>query len=370
MGVKIYYLVVAAVVVFGFLLPQEGKQRKIYIVLMAALHAFICGWRYKYLTGDLMKYAWGYMYTIPQNGWFSDEVWNGGRNFGFFWLNKLVAAVSDNDFQVLLIVIAVITEAAVAYIIWRYAHRPWLSYLIWNCFGFYIFGFSAIKQALAMAVIMWAFTAIMDEKPLKFVLITLLAGCIHGPALIFLPAYPIARSRLTVRRFGLYAAFAALVYLFRNPIVTFVSSFYYEETDFAVNDRLGLRFLMIVALIAAGIMLRGFGGKRFSKLLNLMVVAAMLQMFSGFDNVFTRLTDYYFQFVILYLPMMLYTEEDDAAGDNQAIRHIVLTPGQRTAAVACVAVLAFWYYYHTNLGAAIDYSVDNYLNYRFCWEVG
>ena len=40
MGVKIYYLVVAAVVVFGFLLPQEGKQRKIYIVLMAALHAF------------------------------------------------------------------------------------------------------------------------------------------------------------------------------------------------------------------------------------------------------------------------------------------------------------------------------------------
>ncbi len=78
MGVKIYYLVVAAVVVFGFLLPQEGKQRKIYIVLMAALHAFICGWRYKYLTGDLMKYAWGYMYTIPQNGWFSDEVWGGG----------------------------------------------------------------------------------------------------------------------------------------------------------------------------------------------------------------------------------------------------------------------------------------------------
>ena len=54
------------------------------------------------------------MYTIPQNGWFSDEVWSGGRNFGFFWLNKLVAAVSDNDFQALLIVIAVITEAAVA----------------------------------------------------------------------------------------------------------------------------------------------------------------------------------------------------------------------------------------------------------------
>ena len=81
MGVKVYYYVVAAVLGFGFLIPQHGNKKKIYIALMAILHTFICGWRYMYLTGDLRKYAWGY-YNIIEPGWFSAEVFNGGRNFG------------------------------------------------------------------------------------------------------------------------------------------------------------------------------------------------------------------------------------------------------------------------------------------------
>ena len=152
MGVKVYYYVVAAVLGFGFLIPQHGNKKKIYIALMAILHTFICGWRYMYLTGDLRKYAWGY-YNIIEPGWFSAEVFNGGRNFGFFWLQKLFSTVSDGDFQVFLIFIAIVTEAAVAVIVFRYSPAPWLSYLLWNCFGFYVFGFSAIKQALAMGLL-------------------------------------------------------------------------------------------------------------------------------------------------------------------------------------------------------------------------
>ena len=109
---------VAAVLVLGFLLPQRGRQRKWYILLMAAVHTFVCGWRYMYLTGDLQKYAWGY-YQIADQGWMSEDVFHGGRNFGFFWLQKLLATWSNNDFQVLLIVIAVIIEVTVAVVIYR-----------------------------------------------------------------------------------------------------------------------------------------------------------------------------------------------------------------------------------------------------------
>ena len=51
MGVRVYYYMVAAVLGFGVLLPQHGRQKKVYIALMAVLHAFVCGWRYMYLTG-------------------------------------------------------------------------------------------------------------------------------------------------------------------------------------------------------------------------------------------------------------------------------------------------------------------------------
>ena len=53
MGVRVYYYIVAAVLGFGVLL-QHGRQKKVYIALMAVLHAFVCGWRYMYLTGDIL----------------------------------------------------------------------------------------------------------------------------------------------------------------------------------------------------------------------------------------------------------------------------------------------------------------------------
>ena len=368
MGVRVYYYMVAAVLGFGFLLPQHGRQKKIYITLMAVLHAFVCGWRYMYLTGDLRKYAWGY-YTITGSGWFSEDVFNGGRNFGFFWLQKLFSTITDGDFQIFLIFIAIVVEIAVAVVIYRYSPAPWLSYLLWNCFGFYIFGFSAIKQALAMGLLMLAFTGIMEEKPKKFLLWTVLAGCVHAPALVFLPAYWMAKSRLSMQKLMIYAICAGLIYVFRNQIVKFIGDFYYDETDYVANTHVGGRFMMIAALLIAGIMLRGFSGRSFTKLFNLMLVAAIIQMFSGFDNVFTRLTDYYFQFLILYLPMMLYPEWDESLDGGYQIRHLVLSRQQQAVAVLCVVLLAGLYYYTTNLNVTIDIEVDNYLNYRFCWEV-
>lgn len=77
MGIKVYYYMVAAVLLFALLLPQRGPNKKWYVIFMAALHTFVCGWRYMYLTGDLRKYAWGY-YTITDSGWFSEDVLQGG----------------------------------------------------------------------------------------------------------------------------------------------------------------------------------------------------------------------------------------------------------------------------------------------------
>lgn len=369
MGIKVYYYMVAAVLGGGILLPQHGKRKKVYIALMAVLHAFLCGWRYMYLTGDLMKYSGQYTRVYSSNGWFSEKVFDGGRNFGFAWLSKLLSQISNGDFQLLLIVIAVVTEIAVAVIVYCYSPAPWLSYLLWDCFGFYIFGFSAIKQALAMALVMLAFTGIMEEKPRRFLFWTLLAGCVHTPALVFLPAYWLAKSRLSIQKLIAYGASAGLVFLFRNRIVVFISDFYYDEIDFMVNEHVGGRFLMIVALLIVGVILRGFSGKDFSKLFNLVFVAALIQMFSGFDNVFSRLTDYYFQFLILYLPMMLYPETDEPLRGRRQIQHLALTHRQRTAALICVALLAGLYYYQTMLSQNITIEVDDYLNYRFCWEV-
>lgn len=63
-----------------------------------------------------------------------------------------------------------------------------------------------------MALLMLAFTGIMEEKPKRFLLWTALAGCVHAPALIFLPAYWMAKSRLSIQKMIVYGVCAGFVF--------------------------------------------------------------------------------------------------------------------------------------------------------------
>lgn len=365
MGVKVYWLIVAAVLIFGLLMPQQGPKKKNYIILMAIIHTIVCGWRYRLMHGDLRKYAWEFPLTADQ-GWLSNELFHEGRNFGFYWLQKLVSMLTDGNFQTLLIIIAIIAEIAIAVIIYRYSPRPWLSYLIWNCVGFYIFGFYAIKQALAMALLMPAFDAIMKNKPRKFIVWVMLAGCVHTPALVFLPSYWIAKTKINIRTVSFYIIAIALIYIFRDRIVTFARDMYYDSMDQydATGSMFGGRFLMVCAMLLLGVFVKGFEGRRFSKTFNIIFVAGVIQMFSAYDNVFSRLADYYLQFLIIYIPMLFY---DCETQKNVRVK-VPLSYDLRATVAVCIMLFSLWFYNYSSLSTG-DGSVDDLTNYRFCWEV-
>lgn len=366
MGKSIYYILIAAVIILGMFMAQKGNQRKSYIVVMAVLHAFVSGFRYKYLTGDLIRYN-TFFQDFRYFGWFSEEVFQEGRNFGFQWLMKLVCHITDGNYQIFLLIVAIIIEIAVAILIFNYSPKPWLSYLMWNCIGFYVFGFSAVKQSLAMAILIFSYIAIIEEKPKHFVLWTLLAGTIHLPALAFLPAYPISKLKLNIRTIIGYVVSAVTIFLLREPIVTAISDMYYSEKDFAPDTFLGTRFLMMCLMLVIGALLKGFRGKHFSSLFMLIGVAAIFQMFCGYDNVFTRLADYYFQFVILYVPM-LFSDFEEEYYPKRLGPQLVFDEGMIKLFIVFIVVFAIFFYNISSL-APIETAIDDYTNYRFCWEV-
>ncbi len=361
-----YYLLLAAIIVLGILMPQGAKDRKQYIVIMAVLHSLLSGLRHQYLTGDMQTYCYKYWRTLNE-GWFSDEIFQGGKNFGFNWLLKFFSTLSDGEFQIFLIVVAIFIEAVVAYLIYKYSPLPWLSFLVWNCIGFYVFGFSAIKQSIAMGFIMVAFIGIMEGKPKLFMTFTILASLIHTPALIFLPAYFLSKQKFTLRTLIIYICSAAAVFINRNQVVTLMQDFYYDEDIIGDSATLGGRFFLILVFIIAGFVLKGFNGKYFSKVANLIVVAAVLQMFSGFDNVFTRLTDYYLQFLIIFIPLSFGDYTDEKYNDiGEGIR-LDLPPKLKFLIIIFLSGFLIWFYKKCCIGVDII-PVDDYTNYRFFWE--
>ena len=361
-----YYLLLAAIVVLGILLPQGAKDRKQYIVIMAVLHSILSGLRHQYLTGDMRHYCYKYWH-INENGWFSEAVFQEGKNFGFNWLLKFFSILSDGEFQVFLITSAIFIEAVVAYLIYKYSPLPWLSFLVWNCIGFYTFGFSAIKQSIAMGLIMIAFVGIMEEKPKKFLLFTILAAFVHKPALIFLPSYYLSKQKFNLRTLIIYICGASFIFINRNHVVKLMEEFYYEENIIGNSADLGGRFFLIVLFIVAGFALKGFNGKYFSKVANLIIVAAVLQMFAGFDNVFTRLTDYYLQFLIIFIPLSFadYTDEK-LPGISEGIR-LDISQKQRFLIIVFLTVFLIWFYNKCYIDVDII-IYDDYTNYRFFWE--
>ncbi len=361
-----YYLLLVAIMAFGLLMPQGSKDRKQYIVIMTVLHSLLSGFRHPYLTGDMQSYCYNY-WRITDHGWFSEEVFQEGKNFGFNWLMKFFSILSDGEFQVFLIVVAIFIEVVVAYLIYKYSPLPWLSFLVWNCMGFYVIGFNTVKQSIAMGLIMIAFVGIMEERPKQFVLFTVLATFVHKPALVFLPAYYLSKRKFTLPTFLIYICGATVIFVNKNQIVKLMQEFYYEEDIIGDTADLGGRFFLILLFIIFGFVLRGFNGKYFSKVANLIVVAAILQMFSGFDNVFTRLTDYYLQFLIIFIPLSFANYKDERlAGVDEGIS-LDIPPKLKNIVIILLVVFLIWFYNKCYIDIDII-PVDDYTNYRFFWE--
>lgn len=369
MGNTPYILMVASVLLFGAIMPQKGPKRIRYIILMTVLHTCLCGFRYMYLTGDLHKYYFTFL-NSGKAGWFSEELWAEGRNFGFFYFNKLVYLLSGGDFQAFLFVIAAIVHIALGYVTYRYSPAPWFSYLVWNCMAFYIFGFSAIKQALAMAFVMLAFVGIAEKHLRLYLVMMTLAGSIHMPALVFLPAYWLAQMRVKPHTIALYLFIGVAIYVFRNQFVEFIRTFYYEDDEIMIHSgEIGNRMIMILGFTLFGLLFRGFRDPVMDDLFHIMAVASILQLLAGFDNIFTRLTDYYFQMSVLYLPMTFFPR-NGFRSRRDGMRP-VFPFNRRSGAFLAMFVAAFilWFYWTYNINITIGYEVDNYLNYRSMWDV-
>lgn len=369
MGNTPYILMVAAVLLFGAIMPQKGPKRSRYIILMTVLHTCLCGFRSQWLTGDLHKYYWNY-FNCGSYDWFSPELWAQGRNFGFYYFNKIIYTLFGDEQQALLFIIALIIHVALAIVVYRYSPAPWFSYLLWNCMVFYIFGFSAIKQALAMAFVMLAFIGIAENRLKYYLLMMAIAGAIHMPALVFLPAYWLTRMKVKPSTVILYLLFGIALYVFREQFVRFIQSFYYEDDEvFVYSGKIGSRMIMILGFTLFGLLFRGFRDPVVDNLFHIMALATILQMLAGFDNIFTRLTDYYFQLSVLYLPMVFFPRE------GVSLRKDGMSPvfpfNRRSCVMLGLAVALFvmWFYWTYNINITISYEVDNYLNYRSMWDV-
>lgn len=320
---SIYHWLVILIILLSVLLRGNRKQNTTYIVIVFLLMFCIQGLRdaakigndsrvtYRDEFHSMGARTWEDLGTLGDWANFSqdsEEMSGQNRNVALRWMMKLVYDWTDGDYQWFIAIVAVIVLTAEAVLIQKYSPSPVQSTLYYLGLLYFLIHMSTTKQAMAMSFVLLSFIAIIDKKPLRFILLVLFASMFHFPAIIFLPAYLIANLRIGKGYLLFLMGIFVFTYLFRERLVVLMNDAYYSSEMDLTSD---LRFLankvvVMLAIIAASLVIRPPQpeDRIYCALLQFTGIAAVIQTFAGYDNVFERLADYYFQFSVLLIPMV------------------------------------------------------------------
>lgn len=179
--------------------------------------------------GDLTNYKNMY-YAIKDVPWnsiftsYSAGNWNEVYgNIGFAVFEKFVSIFGVSA-EFWLGVVAFVVAFATSYFIYNHSENPFISALM--MFALYMaFTMTGIRQALAISMCMIAYDFIIKKKLIWYVFFCVLAWSFHSSAILFAPAYFIAKQKITKKQF-FYVIFAVVTAVFfsglyRNLIVKY-----------------------------------------------------------------------------------------------------------------------------------------------------
>ena len=282
---------------------QKNKGRG-YCVLAAVFLAGISAMKKITANGDLLGYLARYQTLSVQSYRFLWEAWQNGdmKDFGFYAAGKAFADFGLGA-EVWMGAIAVFFAACFGWFIYRHSQQRFLSVLILLTL-YFNFTLSGLRQTMAMAVIFAAFHFITEEKPVRFIAAVLLAFLFHSSALIFLPAYWIAKLEIGWKQIFFIGAALMIAVAFPNVFRELIDLLAWNEAleGYAERETALSWSGYLIQLFMVGFCLLFYksaavpGKERWQQtgaFLNCMVIGLCLQGFSAVVAEAFRLSYYY-----------------------------------------------------------------------------
>lgn len=238
----------------------------------------------------------------------------GSRDLLFYVLTKLFTFVCT-DVQVYLMLISMFAIGSYCMFVYKYSEHHILSFVCYFALNYYAAGFQMLRHVVALSVLLLAYPAMKERRPVRFVLIVLLASMFHSTALVFLMAYPIAHMKIGWRQWGIFAAAFALCFVFKGylkQILTLVFSGdsrygMYVSADYSAQlSVVGL--LILLCFYVVSFLLMNGSDKEDPRMLELFNMSALSICFMAMVVVigeFHRISMYFGIYNTLLLPAAL-----------------------------------------------------------------
>ena len=314
-----YLLLIFFVCAFGaacfnaFTKNRSQRLPKTVFLSASFLALFACSALRHNIGYDYAMYAKGFALMRAEgfsNVAYLDWEW------GFTILTKAIGLITG-EVRIYMAAMALLCLAGPFCAILRHSKKAWLSVLLYINLYFFYCTMNFIRQSIAISIVMFAYTFMVERKFWRFLLLVLLASSFHLTALIMVPVYFVINFKPSPKVPLMYAYLVLWVFISSDSTLDLLTGIIHSEYRDSVFLKLGLGAIHAVfptLVVASGMFLlfRFVQPKDIANFEKPVVMQTNLMYFSYLwilimlkHAIFERFSYYSYVFVILYIPELI-----------------------------------------------------------------
>lgn len=342
----------ALICLLGYIFSDQSKDSRLrYAIGAGLILTLISGLRH-IMVGTDDTYIYSMQFLDVQNTSFDMLLKSDEKDPYYQVFSKIVGMLVGNNFNLVLLVYAVIFVVPVSIMIYKESPKMFLSYIILLSMGFFSFSMNGIRQGLAMSFVILSFPYLRDRKLWKFIACVIIASLFHKTALIFLGAYWLAFIPLNKKTIFFYLIIFAACLLYGDQIARFIateSSVYDTRFEGYITRTNGLTYSGLIQFLLFFVLCFAYYKPtvKYDKTsicwFNMLILAIIFQTMAVVIAEFFRVAMYFSVFLIILVPKVL----ESVPINNRKIYTGILS----------VLLLIYFFY----LGAGT-------IEYKFFWQ--
>lgn len=277
---------------------------------------------------------------------------------GYIVYNKLVSLISK-DYRFFLIVTAYIILWPIYKLYSQQKAFSYIALIIFINMPCFLMIFSGLRQAIATSVGILVYMAIEKKKYVLSILLILLAVSFHVSAVILVLLYPACFLKIKSKHLLFVVPVMILIYLFKTPILLAIIKLApgnYEKSygEIQPTGAFGMLVLLLLFMIFSFVIMDEHSmSKRDCVMRNILIIAAIIQLFVPIHGLIQR-ASYYF---LIFVPIAIQCTIQSTSIKKKEIAEI--------AAITIGTFFAMYFFYNAY------FSTSNLLGvfpYKFLWS--
>ncbi len=267
------------------------------------------------LTGDYSRYADNFYDSVNRT---IEFYWERKIDPGFYIFTKIIGEINYSSVFYFAVTSAIICISLFIFIR-RYGDYKRYAIYFYLTIGLFAFTLAGLRQALAMAICLFAYEAARKKKLIRFLLLIALAYPFHKSALLFIPAFFIAQVPWKKKYHLIILAVYAVIGLFFTRVHSMVANWLGYDYSIEQTGNGGI-FLLILLLIGfLGIIYRKELFERYDDsvfFLNMHMAVILIWLLRMFTRTVERPALYYLYASIILMDRILSLKSENADKEN------------------------------------------------------